>query len=384
MRSFLTKIHWPFFLFVTLFFALNLARVVKFDKSIETPLDQRQPFFAGRLYNQGLDPYDDELLKKEWTRESKEKNFIYSKLPGGPENYMLYPPFVVSLYSLSHSMSWQSWGDLSYVLVLLSLVILLLLIHSLYDKKEVYLFLGFLLAYKGLTPSLLLAQPLWFALLFIGLSLYFKNKNFIAGGFFLALSALKPSIALPVFFFFLAIRPKQFFTAGAFLLLFHIPFFMHYGNSSLSIIESWFSNMQAQTAIVENTEFSFLSSNLIDISPWLGYLNLPLAIQSLLLAISLIGLSALLFFKKIEAEYGLLLLCLCTLSFSYHLFYDAYLLLFCIPALRRVDWWRTLPLLILFLPSNFWFSFNIQIWAVVATSVLVTLQYPNFRMLKSV
>lgn len=343
----------PYFvlLFCMAFIGLNALRVRQVSLEPESPLDQRQPFMAGKLYAAGLNPYSDELLKDIWHQESLKGEWIYSKSPGGPENYMLYPPFVVSLYSLFSDVNWQDWGKIWYGIQFLILLGILALAYYHFERKTFWLFAALLLAFKALVPALVLGQPLWISLLAGMGYLSFRKKIPLLAAVCLALSAFKPSIALPLFAFALVFDFKQLLYALALLLLFQLPFFLHFGTDSVSILMDWRQNMVSQQEIVFSDVHPFLVSNLIDISPILGQWGIGLWPQQILLLLSgaLILYGA--FKKWYSEEQSLALLLLAGLSFSYHLYYDAFVLLLALPYFLKKEWWYSVPLLILFLPG---------------------------------
>ncbi len=306
---------------------------------------------AGKLYAAGLNPYNDELLKDTWHEESRKGEWVYAKSPGGPENYMLYPPFVVSLYSLSSDMSWQDWGTIWYGVQFLVLLGILALAFYHFERKTFWLFAALLLAFKALIPALVLGQPLWISLLAGMAYLCFRKKFPLLAAFCLALSAFKPSIALPLFAFALVYDFKQLLYAGALLLLFQLPFFLHYGTDSISILMDWRQNMVSQQEIVLSDAHPFLVSNLIDISPILGQWSIGLWLQQLLLLLSGAFILFGAYKKWYSEEQSLALLLLAGLSFSYHLYYDAFVLLLALPYFLKKEWWYSVPLLILFLPG---------------------------------
>ncbi|TNE81308.1 MAG: DUF2029 domain-containing protein [Bacteroidetes bacterium] len=347
------RLNIPNFLlfFCLAFIGLNLIRLKDISRESESPLDQRQPFFAGKLYSQEKNPYNDELLKQAWHEESQAGEWVYSKQPGGPENYMLYPPFVASLYSLFSDYSWFQWGNLWYTLefVLLFGFILLAFFH--FERKHFWAFLAFLLAYKALFPALMLGQPLWISLLAGMGFLYFRKSNSLLAAIFLTITAFKPSIALPLFAFTMVYDFRQLLYAVGLVLLLQIPFFLHFGKDSFLIIQDWLHNMEFQQAIVFSDAHDFLVSNLVDISPVLGKLGIGLWLEKLLLLGS-VGLILLGAFKKwYSEEQSLALLLLASLSFSYHLYYDVFILLLSIPYFMKKEWWYSVPLLALFLPG---------------------------------
>ncbi|HCS21655.1 MAG TPA: hypothetical protein DIW47_14040 [Bacteroidetes bacterium] len=366
---FFVSVHWtksPLILFLLLMLGLNVQRFLTYSAKPNEPLDLRQLYAGAQVLDSGANPYNDSLLKEHWKHHFSEKELKGSPLPGGPENYLVYPPPVlVSFIPLSH-WAWYDARALFWTLCAAAVVLIGLFASGSFHLNKLLPGLLILLAFKGTYTALILGQPLLFSLLFILIHFYAESKNRPAlSGLFLALAFLKPSLALPIVFFLIAERKyKSLLYSLGFSSLALILLLLSSGPTSFGDqFSGWFHNMNAQLAVAYSPEHDFLRHNLTSLSSWIyslsGYDFSP-ADTFLVLFTSLITVYLRLK-KRIQALTSLVLLITLSFLFSYHLYYD--LLLF-ICLLYYVDLSRLpakflLPFLVFYLPLGYLLpSFN--------------------------
>ncbi|MHB1278017.1 MAG: glycosyltransferase family 87 protein [Bacteroidia bacterium] len=362
---FFVSVHWTkslLILFLLLMLGLNVQRFLSYSAKHNEPLDFRQLYAGAQLLDSGFNPYSDSLLKKQWKSNFEPKQLEKLPLPGGPENYLVYPPpFVVSMVPVSR----LAWFDARIVTwsVCAGLVLLigLLASGSLQGHTIFPVFLG-LLAFKGTYIALILGQPLWLSLLFLLLHFHMERKNRpLLSGLFLALAFLKPSLALPIVFFLISGRKfKSLLYSLGFSLLILGIMVLQFGPTSLAEqFSGWFHNMNAQMAVAYSPEHDFLRNNLTSLSSWLysltGY-DLSHADTLLLLLSSLLTVYLRLK-KRIQPLTTLTLLITVSFLFSYHLYYDLllFICLFYYVDLSRLPTTFFLPFLALYLPFGYLF-----------------------------
>lgn len=343
--------------FLVLMLGMNMYRFHSYSPENNQPLDFRQLYAGTQLLDLGLNPYSDSLLKTQWKSNFEPKELEGLALPGGPENYLVYPPPVLAVLLPLASMTWFDARILVWSLCAASLFLIGILASEQKKWPQIALSLLVVFSFKGSITALILAQPLLLSLLFIVVHRHFERKNQAwLSAFFLLLAFLKPSCALPFLFFMLAEKRYKSLSVfiGFSLLTLAITFLSFGYGYTLSLFSGWTHNMQHQLAVAYVPGHEFLLSNLTSLSAMVyglfqinsSFLDFPL----------LLLFSSLLLFlrwkKQINAPTTLFLLLTSSFLFSYHLYYD--LLLF-IPLLSFVQN-KSLPskayllLLLLYLP----------------------------------
>ncbi len=366
---FFVSVHWTkslVILFLLLMLGLNVRRFLSYSANLNEPLDLRQLYAGAQVLDSGANPYSDSLLKEQWKHNFSEKELEGSPLPGGPENYLVYPPPVVaSLIPLSQ-WGWYSARALFWTLCATAALLIGLFASGSFHLNKLFPTLLIVFAFKGTYTALILGQPLLFSLLFILLHFHAENKNRpLLSGLFLALAFLKPSLALPIVFFLIAERKFRslFYSLGFSLLILGIMFFEFGLTSLMEQFSGWFHNMNAQMAVAYSPEHDFLRSNLTSLSSWIysviGY-DLSSADTFFVLLTSLITVYLRLK-KRIQPLTTLTVLITLSFLFSYHLYYDL-LLFLCLLSyvdLSRLPAKFLLPFMAFYLPYGYLFpSFN--------------------------
>ncbi|GAB2848374.1 glycosyltransferase 87 family protein [Hymenobacter ruber] len=160
-----------FLLFLVLIALFNVSRVLREPRpDADRPMDFRTCYVGQAVLRQGQNPYNDATLKSGWQRIIRQENIRSRTQPGLPNLPFLYPPWAAGLFGLTigrlpYSLAWPLW----YALALLSLVLLAKLWpKALRVKKPDTLpwwqFLLAAVALKGTVPALLTGQPTFAAL----------------------------------------------------------------------------------------------------------------------------------------------------------------------------------------------------------------------------
>ncbi|MDB5270256.1 MAG: hypothetical protein JWP58_3296 [Hymenobacter sp.] len=160
-----------FLLFLVLIALFNVSRVVREPRpNADRPMDFRTCYVGQAVLRQGRNPYDDAALKSGWQRIIRQENIDSRTQPGLPNLPFLYPPWAAGLFGLTigrlaYALAWPLW----YGLALLSLWLLARLWPKALgiEKAEMLPWWQFLLAavaLKGTVPALLTGQPTFAAL----------------------------------------------------------------------------------------------------------------------------------------------------------------------------------------------------------------------------
>lgn len=171
LRCYLAAVPRLFLLFLLLIALFNVSRVLREPRpDADRPMDFRTCYVGQQVLRQGLNPYDDATLKSGWQRIIQQENILSRTQPGLPNLPFLYPPWAAGLFGLTigrlpYALAWPLW----YGLALLGLVLLARLWPKALrpEKKNVLPWWQFLLAavaLKGTVPALLTGQPTFAAL----------------------------------------------------------------------------------------------------------------------------------------------------------------------------------------------------------------------------
>ncbi|GAA4362444.1 hypothetical protein GCM10023185_30420 [Hymenobacter saemangeumensis] len=180
----------------------------------DRPMDFRTCYVGQHVLRQGQNPYDDATLKQGWQQLVAQEQLLSRSQPGLPNLPFLYPPWAAALFGLSigqlpYSLAWPLW----YALALLSLGLLVWCWHLLLSKEAGntpwWQFLVAALALKGTVPALLTGQPA-FAALALGTGALLAATRWPArpwapwlAGVLLGLAAYKVTLLLPFVCWFL-------------------------------------------------------------------------------------------------------------------------------------------------------------------------------------
>jgi hypothetical protein len=157
-----------FLAFIALF---NLSRVLREPRpDADRPMDFRTCYVGQAVLRQGQNPYEDATLKAGWQRITRQEELASRTQPGLPNLPFLYPPWAAALFGLTvgrlpYGVAWPLW----YGLALLSLGLLAKLWSVILRNETTKMcpwwqFLLAALALKGTVPALLTGQPTFVAL----------------------------------------------------------------------------------------------------------------------------------------------------------------------------------------------------------------------------
>jgi hypothetical protein len=177
-------------LFLLLIAAFHASRVLREPPpGPDRPMDFRTCYVGQAVLRHGENPYDDATLKAGWQRLVQHEHLASRTEPGLPNLPFLYPPWAAALFGLTvgqlpYSAVWPLW----YALALLSLGTLAGMWRRVLRSENApavpwWQFLLFALALKGTVPALLTGQPT-FAALVLGvgaLAVAGRSKTLEAG-----------------------------------------------------------------------------------------------------------------------------------------------------------------------------------------------------------
>ena len=158
-------------LFLLLIAAFHASRVLREPRpSPDRPMDFRTCYVGQDVLRHGQNPYDDATLKAGWTRIARREHLASRTQPGLPNLPFLYPPWAAALFGISvgqlpYAVAWPLW----YALALLSLGLLAGLWPRVLRTEDApvvpwWQYLLFALVLKGTVPALLTGQPTFAAL----------------------------------------------------------------------------------------------------------------------------------------------------------------------------------------------------------------------------
>lgn len=364
-------------LVLSLIAALNLVKVGLRPFTPDRPVDFRAVYTGARLLLTHRDPYPDANLRTAWQEIVRAEHLTSRTTPGtvGAGESFLYPPWAAAL--LAGAVAWIPFGIAYPLWYLLSLAALLLacrwwpaIIASWGGPKPTYADLLLVaLALKGTVASLLVGQPTFvaFALGTGALEAARRGRPAWAGGL-LGLAAFKITLALP-FAALLLLRPTasgrlQLLAAGGAvgLALTLVAIRLHpagwallpaYGQMTSQVREFVFNPANPAYPLGYQMITLFELGTLLD---WLH----PGAWRWLTLVYAALGAGvagwAWTRRRTLDPLTGWVVAALLALLTTYHLFYDALLLLPLVAWARTISGRRALVLLAvatpLFLPVN--------------------------------
>ena len=199
-------------LFLALIALFNFGRVLREPRpNADRPMDFRTCYVGQAVLRQGQNPYLDATLKTGWQRIVAHEQLTSRTQPGLPNLPFLYPPWAAALFGLTmgrvpYAVAWPLW----YALALLSLGLLAGLWPRVLGAEAAPMVPGWqvllaAVALKGTVPALLTGQPSFAALaLGVGaLAVSSRDQSEkprwrpLLAGLLLGLAAFKVTLLLP-------------------------------------------------------------------------------------------------------------------------------------------------------------------------------------------
>ena len=393
-------------LFLALIALFNLSRVLREPRpDADRPMDFRTCYVGQAVLRQGENPYEDATLKSGWQHIAAREHLATRTQPGLPNLPFLYPPWAAALFGLTigrlpYAMAWPLW----YGLALLSLGLLAWLWPKVLRALHApvlpwWHFLVAALALKGTVPALLTGQPT-FAALALGVGalavaggrtaveeiknaeLKIKNQTAkflipfseakglgraVLAGLLLGLAAFKVTLLLPFAAWFLWRRQWVALAAAAAVVVLLSAVAWHWAATPAALVPAYqnlLAQVQAQSFDPTDPDYPLtqgltLRLELGNVLEWLRPGSSPWHP----LLHGALWLAALLWLARLRRQgtapadwYVFLVLSTLTLLTTYHLYYDAVLLLPLLVVTRqlpRARQWLLLGLLLpLLLPVN--------------------------------
>ena len=162
----------PLLLFLTLVALFNLSRVLREPwPDADRPMDFRTCYMGQAVLRQGQNPYQDGVLKAGWQRIVAQEQLTSRTQPGLPNLPFMYPPWAAALFGLSvgqlpYRWAWPLWYALAVAGLLAAARLWSLALRRKNDFTAVpwWQLLIAALALKGTVPALLTGQPTFLAL----------------------------------------------------------------------------------------------------------------------------------------------------------------------------------------------------------------------------
>ncbi|GAC1376081.1 MAG: hypothetical protein NVS3B25_23780 [Hymenobacter sp.] len=375
----------PLLLFLTLVALFNVSRVLRGPRpDADRAMDFRTCYVGQAVLRAGQNPYDDATLKQGWRHIVQHERLVSRTQPGLPNLPFLYPPWAAALLGfavggLRYAVAYPLW----YGLALLSLLLLarlwpLVLRGEGAPPVPWWQFLLAALALKGTVPALLTGQPA-FAALALGVGSLAVSSGAtptfsppphwrpLAAGLLLGLAAFKVTLVLPFAAWFIWKRQWRVLLVAGTVVLGLSAVAWHWAAVPAELVPTYqhlLAQVRAQSFDPADPDYPLtqgltLRLELGNVLEWLRPGSSawhPLLHGALWLAAGLRlgwlrqqGL-------RLAVWYGFLVLGLLTLLTTYHLYYDAVLLLpllaWGLQAPRRRQWLLLALLLPLLLPLN--------------------------------
>ena len=170
-RRYLAAVPRLFLVFLLLVDLFNLSRVLREPRpDADRPMDFRTCYVGQAVLRAGQNPYDDATLKRGWQRIVQQEALASRTQPGLPNLPFMYPPWAAALFglavgSLPYGVAWPLW----YALAALSLVLICRMWPQVLAAERAatvpwWQFLLAAVALKGTVPALLTGQPTFVAL----------------------------------------------------------------------------------------------------------------------------------------------------------------------------------------------------------------------------
>ena len=379
-------------LFLLLIATFHASRVLREPwPDADRPMDFRTCYVGQDVLRRGENPYDDATLKAGWQRIAQREHLASRTQPGLPNLPFLYPPWAAALFGvavgqLPYAVAWP----LGYALGLLSLGLLAWLWPPVLRSENTpsvpwWQFLLFALALKGTVPALLTGQPT-FAALALGVGalvvvsgapkldvavgtegLWPRWLRLGLAGLLLGLTAFKVTLLLPFVAWFLWSKQWLALAVAAAVVALLSALAWHWAafpGDLLPTYQHLLAQVRAQSFDPADPDYPLtqgltLRLELGNVLEWLRP-GSRAAHPWLHGALWLAALARLAWLRRqgqqLAGWYVFLVTGMLTLLTTYHLYYDAVLLLpllaFARQLGRRGQWLLALALLPLLLPLN--------------------------------
>lgn len=343
------KIGLYFWLIVAILAIFNIAKSLRVDQNHDQPVDFRQLYLAGCQILAGNDPYDDDAIKIRWQEMAIQESLTSSRIPGFPQNGVVYPLHTLYAFSPLALMPWKTARIFWWLCIgIACLAGARLFQYSLFPSWSLVQILALMLVFKGTFPALMIGQPLWLALVGLGMVLYAEKKKWpMVLTIGVIIMSLKVSLLPPLFAWWLIRGKWKNILVNSGVLLFGVIIMALISPDFGIRLEHMFSNMDQQWANAYALgAFNGLAVNLTELGLLLPHGDSPLKIVNLAGLVSSYGLAAAGFFywkkknpkpfehhgpqaiayrKDFQKSNYLLLSLLfgASLLWSYHLIYDA-------------------------------------------------------------
>ena len=368
-------------LFLSLIALFNLSRVLREPRpGPDRPMDFRTCYVGQEVLRQGENPYDDATLKRGWQRIAAREQLATRTRPGLPNLPFLYPPWAAALFGLTigqlpYAGAWPLW----YGLALLSLGLLAWLWPRVLRAENApalpwWQFLLAALALKGTVPALLTGQPTFAALaLGVGALVFSRqaaeeaswlrkslNRQVLAG-LLLGLAAFKVTLLLPFAAWFLWRRQWRALAVAAVVVGLLSAVAWHWAAMPANLLPTYqhlLAQVRAQSFDPTDPDYPLTQGLTLRLelgnvlewlrpgsSPWHPLLHGALWLAALLRLAWLRRQG-----QALADWYVFLVLSTLTLLTTYHLYYDAVLLLPLLVFVRQLPRMRQGLLLALLLP----------------------------------
>ena len=368
-------------LFLSLIALFNLSRVLREPRpGPDRPMDFRTCYVGQEVLRQGENPYDDATLKRGWQRIAAREQLATRTRPGLPNLPFLYPPWAAALFGLTigqlpYAGAWPLW----YGLALLSLGLLAWLWPRVLRAENApalpwWQFLLAALALKGTVPALLTGQPTFAALaLGVGALVFSRqaaeeaswlrkslNRQMLAG-LLLGLAAFKVTLLLPFAAWFLWRRQWRALAVAAVVVGLLSAVAWHWAAMPANLLPTYqhlLAQVRAQSFDPTDPDYPLTQGLTLRLelgnvlewlrpgsSPWHPLLHGALWLAALLRLAWLRRQG-----QALADWYVFLVLSTLTLLTTYHLYYDAVLLLPLLVFVRQLPRVRQGLLLALLLP----------------------------------
>ena len=368
-------------LFLSLIVLFNLSRVLREPRpDPDRPMDFRTCYVGQEVLRQGENPYDDATLKRGWQRIAAREQLATRTRPGLPNLPFLYPPWAAALFGLTigqlpYAGAWPLW----YGLALLSLGLLAWLWPKVLRAENApalpwWQFLLAALALKGTVPALLTGQPTFAALaLGVGALVFSRqaaeeaswlrkslNRQVLAG-LLLGLAAFKVTLLLPFAAWFLWRRQWRALAVAAVVVGLLSAVAWHWAAMPANLLPTYqhlLAQVRAQSFDPTDPDYPLTQGLTLRLelgnvlewlrpgsSPWHPLLHGALWLAALLRLAWLRRQG-----QALADWYVFLVLSTLTLLTTYHLYYDAVLLLPLLVFVRQLPRMRQGLLLALLLP----------------------------------
>ena len=368
-------------LFLSLIALFNLSRVLREPRpGPDRPMDFRTCYVGQEVLRQGENPYDDATLKRGWQRIAAREQLATRTRPGLPNLPFLYPPWAAALFGLTigqlpYAGAWPLW----YGLALLSLGLLAWLWPRVLRAENApalpwWQFLLAALALKGTVPALLTGQPT-FAALALGVgALVFSRQaaeeaswlrksldRQVLAGLLLGLAAFKVTLLLPFAAWFLWRRQWRALAVAAVVVGLLSAVAWHWAAMPANLLPTYqhlLAQVRAQSFDPTDPDYPLTQGLTLRLelgnvlewlrpgsSPWHPLLHGALWLAALLRLAWLRRQG-----QALADWYVFLVLSTLTLLTTYHLYYDAVLLLPLLVFVRQLPRVRQGLLLALLLP----------------------------------